>query len=59
MKIIEVPVFGDDGSITAKMQYSPEEAQRLLQFATNFFMMIGNTSVIMKENAEEEMEFND
>lgn len=45
MKFIEVPVFNEDGSITATMQVGPEEAQELLQFAVNFMANIGRRSL--------------
>lgn len=42
MKILEVPIFNEDGSIQTVQQYSPEEAQRLLQFAANFLLGVGS-----------------
>jgi len=60
MKIIEVPIFNDDGSVQATQLYSPEEAQRLLQFAVNFMLAVGNTATIHTTSSpQQEMEFND
>jgi len=41
MKVIEVPVFNEDGSIKLTQLISPEEAQSLLQFAINFLTASG------------------
>jgi hypothetical protein len=63
MKIIEVPTFGEDGSITATVMYSPEEAQALLQFATNFLTATGMHARIMAatklDDKQQELKFND
>lgn len=53
MKLIEVPVFNDDGSVQATHVYSPEEAGRLLQFAVNFMLAIGSKAVVMQEPPQE------
>lgn len=61
MKIIEVPIFNDDGSVQATQLYSPEEAQRLLQFAVNFMLAVGNAGVGNGVNVVDhtEQEFDD
>jgi hypothetical protein len=63
MKIIEVPIFNDDGSIVATHYFSPEEAQKLLQFAVNFTLAVGSTAIILKDqemnNPQQELDFND
>ncbi len=41
MKIIDIPIFNQDGSIQFTQQVSPEEAQVLLQFAINFLTQTG------------------
>lgn len=41
MKVIEVPVYNDDGSVKATMLLSPEETKTLLQFAINFLAASG------------------
>ena len=41
MKIIDVPIYDDDGSITATFKATPDEAQMLLQFAVNFLTSAG------------------
>ncbi len=41
MKVIEVPVFNDDGSVKLTQLLSPEEAKTLLQFALNFLAATG------------------
>lgn len=41
MRVIEVPILNDDGSVNIVQQVSAEEAQHLLQFAINFMMAIG------------------
>lgn len=46
MKIIEVPVFNDDGSIKVTQLLSPQEAQTLLQFALNFLSAAGMTVAV-------------
>ena len=61
MKLIDVPILNDDGSVKCTMVYGPEEAQKLLQFATNFFAAIGSTAVMMGPEQPEvpEAQFND
>ena len=41
MKIIEVPIFNEDGTVKVTTLLSPEEAQHILQFAINFLMSAG------------------
>ena len=41
MKILDVPIYNDDGSIKFTQQVSPQEAQALLQFAINFMAATG------------------
>lgn len=41
MRVIEVPIYNEDGSVNITQQISPEEAQHLLQFAINFMMAVG------------------
>lgn len=41
MKIIDVPIFNEDGSIKFTQVVGPEEAQMLLQFAINFLVSTG------------------
>lgn len=43
MKIIEVPVFNEDGSVQATHILTAEETQVLLQFALNFLLSSGWT----------------
>ena len=53
MKIIEVPVFNEDGSIKFTQVCSPEEAQSLLQFALNFLTATGmNVRMLMSNQTE-------
>ncbi len=54
MKIIEVPIFNEDGSLQFTQYVSPEEAQRLLSFAINFMMAIGNNATIVMPEQEED-----
>ena len=59
MKIIEVPVFNEDGSVKLTQLLSPEEAQSLLQFALNFLtasgMMAAYTVASKKEDPKMEL----
>ena len=62
MKVIEVPVFNDDGSVKVTHVLSAEEAQTLLQFALNFLTATGLNTTIMvanKEDQEENLQFDD
>lgn len=53
MKVIEVPVYKEDGSIEATMSVSPEEAQSLLQFAVNFMVATGQLAMARAASSEE------
>lgn len=46
MKIIEVPIYNADGSVTFTQQVTAEEAQALLQFAINFLASSGLASIL-------------
>ena len=69
MKIIEVPIFNDDGSVQVTHTIAPEEAQILLQFALNFLTGTGlSLRQIMQKTKEQqekstleqlELKFND
>lgn len=61
MKIIEVPVYNDDGSIKVTHLIPPEEAQALLQFALNFLTATGlqQQIYIATKGEDEEIEFDD
>jgi hypothetical protein len=59
MKIIEVPIFNEDGSIQIMQKVSPEEAQTLLQFALNFLAttgLVASGAVSMQMVEEDAME---
>lgn len=58
MKVIEVPVFNDDGSVKLTQLLSPEEAQSLLQFALNFLTASGMmaTYAVAKPKDDTQME---
>jgi hypothetical protein len=49
MKIIDVPVFKEDGSVEALLKVGPEEAQKLLEFAVNF--MVATGSIMLAKTA--------
>lgn len=59
MKIIEVPIFNDDGSVQTVQIYSAEEAKTLLQFAANFMMGIGNNVIANSKPPQEPVKFDD
>ena len=65
MKIIDVPIYNEDGSIQFTQSISPEEAQALLQFSINFLTATGMYSKIVQatpsltENPQQELKFND
>jgi hypothetical protein len=60
MKIIEVAQFNDDGSVECTALYTPEEATRLLQFAVNFMLAVGNTASIQQSHEGQlDLEFDD
>lgn len=60
MKILDVPIYNDDGSIKFTQQVSPQEAQALLQFAINFMAATGMSAhTIMTHRDETAQELND
>lgn len=59
MKIIDVPIFNEDGSIKFTQQVSPEEAQALLSFAINFLAATGHAAQMMLQAEESNQELND
>ena len=64
MRIIEVPMFNEDGSVKATVVYTPQEVQALLQFATNFLAAAGMTASMMvatklEDDPQQELKFND
>jgi len=60
MKIIDVPVYNEDGSLQFTQSVSPQEAQALLQFAINFNLAVGMSSGVSIGTAEDEdVEFDD
>lgn len=59
MKIIDVPVFEDDGSVKFTQSVSPEEAKALLTFALNFLAAQGYAAHMLAQQGDEEMEFDD
>ena len=56
MKVIEVPVFEEDGTVKFTMMAGPEEAKTLLQFALNFLSSAGLAQQILisKEESDDE-----
>ena len=54
MKILEVPVFNDDGSIKFTASVTPEQAQALLEFAYNFLVATGMSvrAIVAQRNEE-------
>lgn len=58
MKIIDVPVFEEDGSIKFTQSISPEEAKALLTFSLNFLTAQG-MNVFNSIDDTEEMRFDD
>jgi hypothetical protein len=59
MKIIEVPVFDDNGGLQYTAVVSPEEAKDLLQFALNFAQVIRRNTQINTFSDEINVELND
>lgn len=60
MKIIDVPIYNDDGSVKFTQQVSPQEAQALLQFAINFMAATGlSAHQMMAKSTETQQELND
>lgn len=45
MKIKEVPIYNEDGSVTATLYIKEKEAQVLLEFALNFLSSVGLVGV--------------
>lgn len=58
MKIIDVPVFNEDGSIKFTSVVNAEEAQTLLQFAINFLANTGMTVQMLTKRVADEEELN-
>jgi hypothetical protein len=53
MKVIDVPVFNEDGSVRFTQVITAQEAQALLQFAINFLASTGmSVSMLVKKTAE-------
>jgi hypothetical protein len=55
MKILDVPVYNDDGSIKFTQQVSPQEAQALLQFAINFMAATGLNVTMNDKHSQQEL----
>jgi hypothetical protein len=55
MKILDVPVYNDDGSIKFTQQVSPKEAQALLQFAINFMAATGLNVTMNDKHTQQEL----
>lgn len=56
MKIIDIPIFNQDGSIQFTQQVSPEEAQVLLQFAINFLTQTGVNQYAVPVDSERKLD---
>ena len=62
MKVIEVPLLNEDGSVQATVTLSAKEAQFLLEFALNFLSGVGVHNIVKTgaiEVAEVKHELND
>ena len=59
MKIIEVPIYNEDGSIKVTQLISPEESQKLLQFALNFLTATGLAVNMHVHTEDKEQQFDD
>ena len=59
MKIIEVPIFNEDGSIQVTHLIGPEESLKLLQFAINFLAANGLAIEYAVHNNQQELPFDD
>ena len=60
MKIIDVPVYNNEGSVQFTAQVTPEQAQTLLQFAYNFLVASGLTKqfgIVRANNDEDDSDF--
>lgn len=55
MKIIETPVYNDDGSIRFTQEVTPAEAQTLLAFALNFLISTGLAAQMGIATPDEEL----
>jgi hypothetical protein len=55
MKILDVPIYNDDGSIKFTQQVSPQEAQALLQFAINFMAATGLNVTMNDKHTQQEL----
>jgi hypothetical protein len=55
MKILDVPIYNDDGSIKFTQQVSPQEAQALLQFAINFMAATGLNVTMNDRHTQQEL----
>lgn len=55
MKIIEVPVYNEDGSVSATIQIAPEEAKNLLMFAVNFLAATGQMALLKTAEVTSEL----
>ena len=53
MKIIEVPILNEDGSVQVTHVLQPEEVQYLLQFALNFLAGAGLTVATIAKAAQD------
>lgn len=57
MKLTEVPIFNEDGSVQCLQVLSAEEVQVLLQFALNFLTSTGlSVRMLLEKNKELEEE---
>lgn len=54
MKIIDVPVFNEDGTVKFTQVLTAQEAQVLLQFALNFLASTGLSVRMMVEHSAKE-----
>lgn len=57
MKILEIPVFEDDGSVKFTAVLTPEQAKELLSFALNFILGVG--SEYLEKVDQMELPFNE
>lgn len=53
MRVIEVPIYNEDGSIKITMMIPPEQAHMLLQFAANYLISAGVSLVVSQANEKE------
>jgi hypothetical protein len=58
MKIIDVPVFNEDGSVKFTQVLTAAEAQVLLQFALNFLASTGLSVKVMVDRAKQDEQQN-